>query len=111
MVQNDFEVAVQTLSLDDLGLPQPGAPQVWPSHCWDPSMLRCLQARLPPPTSARGRGCAIWQLVPQKNQKVAWPIKTTVGTARAAIVAMTNHRGICTRPSTMSTDNPGRSAN
>ena len=38
--------------------------------------------------------------------------ESIVGTAIAAIAtAMANHRGIRTRPSTMSTDNPGRSAN
>ena len=40
---------VQTREPDDLGLTQPGAPQVWPAHCCEPSMLRCLHARLPPP--------------------------------------------------------------
>ena len=36
--------------------------------------------------------------------------ESIIGTARAAIAAMTNHRGIRTRPSTLSTGQ-GRSAN
>ena len=44
----------------------------------------------------------------QVYKRIAY--ESIIGTAQAAIAAMTNHRGICTRPSTLSIDQ-GRSAN
>ena len=52
---------------------------------------------------------AAGQIIDQVYKRIAY--ESIIGTARAAIAAMANHRGIRTRPSTLSTDNPGRSAN
>ena len=52
---------------------------------------------------------AAGQIIDQVYKRV--PYESIIGTARAAIASMTNYRGFRTRPSTVSTDNPGRSAN
>ena len=51
---------------------------------------------------------AVGQIIGQVYKRIAY--ESIIGTARAAIAAMTNHRGIRTRPSTLSIGQ-GRSAN
>jgi hypothetical protein len=51
---------------------------------------------------------AVGQIIDQVYKRIAY--ESIIGTARAAIAAMTNHRGIRTRPSTLSIGQ-GRSAN
>ena len=51
---------------------------------------------------------AVGQIIDQVYKRIAY--ESIIGTARAAIAAMTNHRGIRTRPSTLSTGQ-GRLAN
>ena len=51
---------------------------------------------------------AVGQIIDQVYKRIAY--ESIIGTARAAIAAITNHRGIRTRPSTLSTGQ-GRSAN
>ena len=50
----------------------------------------------------------VGQIIDQVYKRIAY--ESIIGTARAAIAAMTNHRGIRTRPSTLSIGQ-GRSAN
>lgn len=51
---------------------------------------------------------AAGQIISQAYQRIAF--EATRGASRAAIAAMTNHRGYRTRPSTMPTGNGGRTA-
>ena len=51
---------------------------------------------------------AVGQIIDQVYKRIAY--ESIIGTARAAIAAMINHRGIRTRPSTLSTGQ-GQSAN